>query len=111
MIRKNRWKVVLFWQALYINKLLFITVTRLSRSLLKTVKRSSIHRLQLGFIKVFFASVGFGYLTTLNVIYLRRFLHDVVALKCCLKWAANESGFFLFWGDVGYQRNDRLLFS
>ena len=36
----------------YIYKFLFITVTRLSRIFLRIVKRSSIHKLQLGFVNI-----------------------------------------------------------
>ena len=61
--------------------------------LFKDFKRSSIHRLQLGFVNVFIASIGFCSFTTLNVMYLRRSVRDVVVLKCCLKWTANESDF------------------
>ena len=66
-------------------------VTRLSRSFLKIIRRSSIHRLQLGFVNVFIAPIEFNCFTTLNVMYLRKSVCGVVVLKCCSKWAANES--------------------
>ena len=62
--------------------------------ILRINKRSSIHRLQFGFISVFIAPIGFSCFTTLNVIYLRRYVGDVVELKYCSKWAANESDLF-----------------
>ena len=90
------WKQVLCWQAPYISEFLFIIVTRLSRSFLRIVRRSSIHRLQLGFLNVFIAPIGFICFTTLNVMYLRKSLRDLVLLKCCSKWAANECNFCPF---------------
>ena len=71
-------------------------VTRLSCRFLRIVKCSSINRLQLGFVNVVIAAIRFSYFTTLNVIYLRRPVRDAVVLKCCPKWAANESDFCLF---------------
>ena len=71
----------------------------------RTVEGSYIHRLQVGFIIVFIVPVGFSYFTTLNVMYLRRSVHDIVALKCCSKWAANESEFFLFL--IGRRRSEK----
>ena len=96
MLRQNRWKVVLCWQAPYISELLFIIVTRLSRSFLRIVKRSSIYRLQFGLVNVFIVKIVFSWFATLNFIYLRRSVRDVVDLKCCSKCAANESDFCLF---------------
>ena len=61
---------------------LFITMTCFSRSLLRTVKCSSIHRLQLGFINFFIAPIGFNYFTALNFIYLHISIRDLVVLEC-----------------------------
>ena len=85
MLSKNWWKQVLCRQAPYISEFLFMIVTRLSRIFLSIVRRSSIHRLQLGFVNAFIVPIGFGCFTTLNVMYLRKSVRDVVVLKCCLK--------------------------
>ena len=61
------------------------------RVFFRVVKRSCIHKLQLGFVNVFIAPIGFSCFSTLNVIHLRSSVRDVVLLKCCTKWAANES--------------------
>ena len=63
------------------SEFLFIIVTRLSRSFLRIVKSSCIHRLQFAFVNIFVATIGFSCFITLNVIYLRRSVHDVVVLK------------------------------
>ena len=68
-------------------------MTHLSRSFLRIVKHSSIHRLQFDLVNVFIVTIGFICFTTLNVINLRRYLHGVVELKCCSKWSENESDF------------------
>ena len=68
----------------------------LSRSFLRIVRRSSIHRLQLGFVNVFIAPIGFSCFTNLNVMYLRKSVRGVLVLKCCSKWAANKSDFCPF---------------
>ena len=90
------WKHVLCRQAPYISEFLFMIVTRLSRIFLRIARRSSIHRLQLGFVNVFIAPIWFICFTTLNVMYLRKSVRDVVVLKCCSKLAANESDFCRF---------------
>ena len=51
------------------------------------------YRLQLGFIDFSIAPIKFRCFTNLNEIYLRRSVSDVEVLKCCTKWAANESDF------------------
>ena len=89
-------EVVFCWQAQYINNFLFMTVNNLFRSFLRIIIRSSVHRLQLGFVNVFDAPIVFRCFTTFNVIYLCISVREVVALKCCSKWAANESDFCLF---------------
>ena len=96
MLRQNQWKVVLFREAPYISEFLFITMTRLSHLYFRVVKRSSIHKLQLGFVNVYIAPIGFSCFTTLNIMYFCRSVCDVVELSCCSTWAANESGFCLF---------------
>ena len=68
------------------SEFIFITVSRLSCRFLRIVRRSSIHRLKFGFVKIFFTPIGFICFTTLNAIYLRRYVRDVVELKCILKW-------------------------
>ena len=88
---QNLWKQVLCRQAPYISEFLFMIVMRLPRSFLRILRRSSIHILQLGFVNVFIAPIGFRCFTTLNVMYLRKSVRDVVVLKFCSKWAANES--------------------
>ena len=93
VLRKNWWKVVLCQQDLYVSEFLLITVTHFSRWFFRMVKRSSVHRLQLGFVHVFIAPIGFIWFTALNVAYLRRSVRDVVALRFCSKRAANESNF------------------
>ena len=55
-----------------------------------------IKMLEFGFIDAFIAPIRFSYFTTLNVIYLRRSVREVVALKCYSKWSANESDFCPF---------------
>ena len=62
----------------------------------RIVKRSCIHKLQLGFVNVFIAPIVFSCFSTLNVIHLRCSVRNVVLLKCCTKWAANESDFCPF---------------
>ena len=64
--------------------------------ILRILKRSSIHRLQLGFVIVFIAPIGFSCFNTLNDIHFRISVRDVVVLKCCLEWASNESDFCPF---------------
>ena len=71
-------------------------MTHLSLRFFSIVKRSSIHKLHLGFVNFYIAPIGLIYLTTLSDMHLRRSVHDVVYLKCCSKWAANESDFFQF---------------
>ena len=68
------------------------------------------HRLQLSFVNFFIAPIGFRCFPTLNVIYLRIYVRDVVVLKCCSKWAANESYFSHSWVDVVDRKNDRPFF-
>ena len=63
------------------------------QSLLKNGKKK-LDSFAAHFVNVFIAPIGFSYFTTLNVIYLHRSVRDVVVLKCCTKWAANESNFF-----------------
>ena len=72
---------------------------------LRFFKRSSIDRSQLGFLNVFIAPIKFSYLTNLKVIYLRRYVCDVVVLKCYSKRAANESDFCPFLSR--YRRLDK----
>ena len=93
MLRKNLWKVFFCQQVLYISKILFISVTRLSHRVLSRVKRSFIHRLKLGSGNDFNDTIGLRYFTTWNVIQLRKSVRDIVYLKCCLKWVANKSDF------------------
>ena len=52
-----------------------------SHIFLRIVNRTSIHILQLVFINVFVVPIGFGCVNTLNTIYLRRLVCDVVLLK------------------------------
>ena len=75
---------------------MFIIVTRLSHTFLRIVTHYSIHRLQFGLVNVFIAPIGFSCFTTLNIIYLRRYVRGVVTLKCCSKWSENESDFCPF---------------
>ena len=75
---------------------MFITVTHFSRSFFRIIKRSYIHRLQLGFVNVFIAPIGFICFNNLNVIHFRRSVRAVELSKCCTKWAANESDFCPF---------------
>ena len=75
---------------------MFIIATSLSRSFLRIVKHSSIHRLQFDFVNIFIGPISFSSFNTLDVIYLRRYVRDVVVLKCCTKWAENESDFYPF---------------
>ena len=96
MLRQNLWKHVLCRQALYISEFLFIIMTCLSHSFLRIVKRSSIHWLKLNLLNIFIAPIGLSCFTTLNVMYLRKSVRDVVVLKCCSKWAANGSDFCPF---------------
>ena len=96
MLSQNLWKVVLYRKAPYISKFLFISVTHLPRRFLRIVRRSSIHRLQLGFVTVFIAPIGLSSFTTLNVVHLRRSVREVADLKCCSKWAANDYYFCPF---------------
>ena len=110
VIRQNQCGIVLCQQAPEISKILLLIVTCLSRSFLRIVKFSSIHRLLLCVVNVYIASIRFSCFTTLNVIYLCRSLHDVVLLKCCSKWALNKSGFFRSWVDEVDQRNWRPFF-
>ena len=71
-------------------------MTHLSHSFFRIVEPSCIHRLQLGFINVFIASIRFICFITLNIIHLCRSVRDVVLLKWCTKWATNESDFCPF---------------
>ena len=73
-----------------------MSVMRLSRSFLKIINHPSIHRLQLGFVNDFIAPIELICVTNLNVINLRRFMRDILDLKWCSKWAANESYFCPF---------------
>ena len=57
---------------------------------------TTIHKVQVGFVNVSIAPIGFRCFTNLNDIHLHRSVHDVVELKCCSKWAANESDFCPF---------------
>ena len=57
-------------------------------------KRSSIHKLQLIFVNAFVAPIALGCLTYLNIIHICMSVCDVIDLKCCSWWAANESNFF-----------------
>ena len=112
VLRQNWWKVFLYRKALYISQLLFVIVTRLSHSIFRIVKRSYIHKLQLGFVNIFIAPIRFSCFTTLNVMYLSRSVHAVVVLNCCYTWASKESCFFVhFWEGVVHMRNDHPLFS
>ena len=96
MLRQNSLKVILCRQAPYIFELFFMTVMRLSHGFLRIVKRSSVNRLQLGFVNVFIVNTMFRCLTDLNIIYLRRSVHDIVVIKWCSKWWANEYYFYPF---------------
>ena len=82
--RKNRRKVLLCRQALYISDILFISVVFLSHRFLRIFKRSYIHSLKLGFANDLISLIGLIYLIKLNVIHLRKSLCDVVYSKCCL---------------------------
>ena len=64
-------------QSLYISKLLFISVTHLSRRFFRVDKRSCIHKLQLGSVNGFIAAIGLR-LFTLNVMHLRKSIRDVL---------------------------------
>ena len=75
---------------------MFITVTRFSHSIYRIVKRSCIHKLQSGFVHVFITPIRFSCFITLNVIHLHSSVCDLVLLKCCTNWAANESDFCPF---------------
>ena len=97
MPEQNRWTVVLYRQAPYISKFLFMSVTRLSRRFLSIVSHSSIHILQVGLVNYFIAAIGLSFVTTLNVIHLCKSVRGLVYLKCCSKWAANESYFCPFF--------------
>ena len=55
--------------------------THLSCSFLSIVKRSFIHKLQLGFINVFISPIGLSYFTDLNAMHLSRSVRDVVDSK------------------------------
>ena len=74
MLRQNRWKFVLCRKAPYISEFLFMIVTRFSRSFLRIVRRFSIHILQLGFVNVFIAPIGFSCFTTTPRTYLRKYM-------------------------------------
>ena len=73
------------------------------------VKRSCIHRLQLGFVKNKIPPIRFSYFTALNVVYLHISVRDVVVLKCCSKWVANEFDFVNSLVDIGDRKNDCQL--
>ena len=73
-------KIVLCRQVPYIYEFLFIIVTHLSCSFLRIVNNSSIHRLKFGFLNIFIAPIAFSSFTTLNVIYLRISVCEVVFL-------------------------------
>ena len=83
-----------------------INVTFLLRSSLSIVKGSSIHRLKLGSENYFISPIELRCFTTLNAIQLQKYVHDIVCLKCCLEWAANESDFCTNFEDVRHQIND-----
>ena len=85
-----------FRQDLYISESLFISVTHLSGRFLRIVKSPSIHMLQLDFVNVFIRSIRLICFTTLKNMRLGRYVYGVVDLKRYLKWAANESYFFVF---------------
>ena len=54
----------------------------------RIVRRSFIHRLHLVLVVFFVAPIGMVCFTTLNGMHLCRSVHNLVYLKCCLKWAA-----------------------
>ena len=54
------------------------------------------HRLQLNFLNVFIATIGLICFDNLNVMHLCRNVSDIVYLKCCSKWVANESVLSVF---------------
>ena len=93
MLRINIRKVVLCPKAPYTLELLFTSMTFLSRSFLRIVKYSSIHRFQLGFVEHLIATIGLICLTTLKVMQVCKYMSYAVDLKCCSEWAANESDF------------------
>ena len=86
----------LLYQAPYIYEFLFISATHLSRIFLRVVKRSSIHRLQLGFVILFIDTIGLICFTTFNGMHLCSSVHYIVGLQFCLEWAANEPYFCPF---------------
>ena len=96
LLRKNWWKFVLCQEAPEIFDPFFIKVTRLWRRFSRINKHSSINKLQLGFVNDFIAPIILRSFTTLKVIHLRKSMSDVVDLKCCSKWSANESDFCPF---------------
>ena len=96
MIRKNWRKVVFLRQAQYISKLLFRILTFLSHRCFRIIKLPSLKILQLVFVNYFISPIGTIWFTTLNFMHLRKYVRSVVDLKCCLKWAANESDFCPF---------------
>ena len=69
-------------------------MTHISGRFLRVFKHSYIHRLQLGFTKVFISTMLLIYLTTLNIVHIHS--SGVVYLKCCFYCEANKSDFFLF---------------
>ena len=106
VLRKNIRKIILCQNAPCISEFSFISVTRLSHIIWRNFKRSFIHRLELGLVNISIYPIRLRCFATLNVMHLRRSVHDVVDLKWCSKWAANESYFCPFLEDVGHWRND-----
>ena len=52
--------------------------------------------MQLGFVNVFIVPIGLIWFNTLNAMYLRRTVRDLVDLKECSEWAADGSDFSAF---------------
>ena len=73
----------LCWQAQYIFNFLFVSVTFLSRSFLRIVKRSSIHGVKSGFEYDLIDPIVLECFTTFNFMTLCKYVHAVVDLKCC----------------------------
>ena len=65
----------------------------LSRSFFSIITHSSIHRFQLGFVNGIIATIRLICFTNLNAMHLYKYVHDMVYLKCCTKWASNEYNF------------------
>ena len=94
---------------------MFISVTRLSRSVLRIIKISSVYRLQSYFVNNFIVPIGLIWFTTSNVIHLLKYMRGIVYLKCCSKWAVDVSDFCLifvwFWEGAGHQINNSNIHS